>query len=165
MDHERPIAVFDIDGVVADVRHRLKYVESKPKNWFAFFAAAKKDAAHPEGVEMVQRMAQDHEIIYVTGRPKHLREDTEAWLEHNGIGGHQLIMRPGGDRRPAAVVKVQLLRQLAERRVIDLVVDDDSKVIAAVAEAGFPTLHATWETRDAQEQSALETAQQTEGRS
>lgn len=165
MDESRPIAVFDIDGVVADVRHRLKYVERKPKNWFAFFAAAKKDSAHPEGVEMVQRLAQDHEIIYVTGRPKHLRDDTEAWLSRNGIGGHQLVMRPGGDRRPAAVVKVELLKDLSQSRVVDLVVDDDAAVVAAVAAAGFPTLHATWETRGTNEQEALDQAQETEGRS
>jgi uncharacterized HAD superfamily protein len=156
--------VFDIDGVVADVRHRLKYVERKPKNWFAFFAAAKKDSAHAEGVEMVKRLSQDHEIIYVTGRPNHLRDDTEAWLSRNDIGGHQLVMRPGGDRRPAATVKVELLRKLAKDRVVDLVVDDDAAVIAAVAAAGFTTLHATWEKRAGEEQAALDTAQETEGR-
>jgi hypothetical protein len=165
MVERRPIAVFDIDGVVADVRHRLKYVERKPKNWFAFFAAAKKDAAHPEGIEMVKRLCQDHEIIYVTGRPKHLRDDTEAWLERNGIGGHELVMRPGGDRRPAAVMKVELLRELAKERAIDVVVDDDTAVISAVAEAGFRTVHATWEKREAQAQAALDKAQESDGRS
>jgi hypothetical protein len=164
MDAKQPIAVFDIDGVVADVRHRLKYVERKPKNWFAFFAAAKRDDPHPEGLELVTRYAADHEIVYVTGRPKHLRADTEAWLDRNGIGGHELIMRPGGDRRPAAVVKVELLRALSQDRVIDLVVDDDEKVIKAVAAAGFPTLHATWEEREPEAQTALNFAQETEGK-
>jgi len=164
MDTSRPIAVFDIDGVVADVRHRLKYVEQKPKNWFAFFAAAKKDPTHPRGVELVRQYAEDHEIIYVTGRPKHLRSDTEAWLDLHDIGGHRLIMRPGGDRRPAAVVKVEILQTLSQGRQVAVVVDDDEKVMKAVAAAGFPTLHATWEKRGEDEQTALDFAQESEGR-
>ena len=34
----RPLAVFDIDGVLADVRHRLRHVEGPRKQWDAFFA-------------------------------------------------------------------------------------------------------------------------------
>ena len=36
----RPLAVVDIDGVVADVRHRLHYIEGKPRQWDRFFSAA-----------------------------------------------------------------------------------------------------------------------------
>ena len=37
---ERPLAIVDIDGVVADVRHRLVHVQSRPKDWDAFFDAS-----------------------------------------------------------------------------------------------------------------------------
>lgn len=33
----KPLAVFDIDGVLADVRHRLPHVQGRPKDWDAFF--------------------------------------------------------------------------------------------------------------------------------
>ena len=39
----RPLAVFDVDGVLADVRHRLRFVERSPKDWDAFFSAAVDD--------------------------------------------------------------------------------------------------------------------------
>jgi hypothetical protein len=165
MSAESPIAVFDIDGVVADVRHRLKYVERKPKDWDAFFAGAKDDTAHRDGVEMVQRLSENHEVVYLTGRPKQLRRDTEAWLGNNGIGGHRLVMRPGGDRRPAAIFKVEFLQKLAKVRTIALVVDDDEAVIAAVKAAGFATHHAVWEKRKRGEQLALDIAQEEDGRS
>jgi hypothetical protein len=42
-DEDRPLAVFDIDGVLADVRHRLHLVEGRPKDWDGFFAAAADD--------------------------------------------------------------------------------------------------------------------------
>ncbi len=37
------VAVFDIDGVLADVRHRLHHVAARPKDWDAFFGAAPQD--------------------------------------------------------------------------------------------------------------------------
>ena len=40
MTDGRPLAIVDIDGVVADVRHRLHHLDRRPKNWSAFFAAA-----------------------------------------------------------------------------------------------------------------------------
>lgn len=30
--------IFDIDGTLADCSHRLHWIQSKPKNWNAFFA-------------------------------------------------------------------------------------------------------------------------------
>ena len=40
----RPLAIFDIDGVVADVRHRLHHLESRPKGWDEFFGYGRIDA-------------------------------------------------------------------------------------------------------------------------
>ena len=37
------IAVFDIDGVLADARHREHHVSGRPKDWDAFFAAVGDD--------------------------------------------------------------------------------------------------------------------------
>jgi phosphoglycolate phosphatase-like HAD superfamily hydrolase len=165
MADQRPLAIIDIDGVVADVRHRLVHVERRPKDWDAFFAAAPEDPPHPSGLDLVRRLAQDHEVVFLTGRPRRCRRDTVAWLERHGLGGHRLVMRPGGSRRPAAEVKVELLADLAADRVVGIVVDDDSAVIAAMRAAGHPTLHADWEQRSAPAEAALFDAQEIEGRS
>jgi hypothetical protein len=163
-DGERPLAVVDIDGVVADVRHRVHHVRRRPKDWGAFFAAAAADPPHAQGVELVRRLAEDHDVVYLTGRPVHLLADTEAWLDRHGIGGHPVVMRPEGDRRPAAVVKVEILRRLARRRRVGVVVDDDAVVVAAVDRAGYPTLHADWERRPAEDEQTMLAAQEVEGR-
>ena len=161
---ERPLAVVDIDGVVADVRHRLVHVQSSPKDWDAFFAAAVDDPPHEEGLAVVRRLMEDHEVVYLTGRPRKTLADTEAWLARHGISGPRIVMRPERDRRPAAQVKVGLLRRLAEGREVGIVVDDDPLVIAAVDQAGFPTFHATWEQRALDQEAALRTAQEADGR-
>ena len=51
MTDQRPIAVIDIDGVLADVRHRLHLVHDRPKDWVAFFAAAPDDPPLETGLE------------------------------------------------------------------------------------------------------------------
>lgn len=164
MASERTLAIVDIDGVVADVRHRLHHVEVRPKNWGAFFAAAHRDPVHEEGVALVERLAQDHEVVFLTGRPVSLRDDTVAWLERHGMGDHGLVMRPKGDSRPAARLKLHLLRRLARDREVAAVVDDDALVIAALREAGFPAVQATWEDRSTEDDQALLAAQEQDGR-
>ena len=163
MSVARPIAAVDLDGVVADVRHRLRHLERRPKDWKAFFRAADSDDAHEEGLAIVAKLAEDHDIVFLTGRPAHLEGATRAWLERNGLGDHDLVMRPEGDRRPAAQIKPGLLRRYAGTREVGMVVDDDPDVIAALRAAGFPTFLATWERRSIDEQAALHEAQEGDG--
>ena len=163
MTTQRPLAFVDLDGVVADVRHRLGHIEGGPKDWDAFFAAAVDDPPHPEGIALVRRLEQDHEVVYLTGRPDRLRSDTLAWLDDQGIGGHRLEMRSDRDRRPAAQVKLRRLQELAQGREVGVVVDDDPLVVATMRKAGLPTFHADWETRTSDDDEALLAAQEVEG--
>ncbi|HZI45696.1 MAG TPA: hypothetical protein VFD53_10775 [Ilumatobacter sp.] len=157
---ERPLAFVDIDGVLADVRHRLHFIERRPRDWDGFFAAAVDDPAHPEGIALVETLQADHEIVFLTGRPHRLAADTERWLAQHGVGGHRLVMRPERDRRPAASVKLELLRQLARGRQVAVVIDDDADVIRTMRNAGYPTFHAAWEQRGDADEQALNVAQE-----
>lgn len=159
-DTPLPLAVVDIDGVVADVRHRLHHIESKPKNWGAFFATADRDPPLAEGVERVRALAEGHEVVFLTGRPERLRRVTLAWLERHGIGGHELLMRRHGDFRPARVAKAEELRRLAAGRSVAVVLDDDPEVCEALREEGWPVEQATWVPHSR----TLRAAQEREGR-
>lgn len=139
-----PIAVFDLDGVLADVRHRLHHLDRRPKDWPAFFAAAGGDPPLAEGVALARASAGDCEVVYVTGRPEHCRRDTLDWLRRHELPAGRLVMRRGGDRRPARVAKPELLRELAAGRVVALVVDDDEQVCAAYERDGWRVLRAGW---------------------
>jgi hypothetical protein len=143
----RPMAFVDIDGVLADVRHRLHFIERRPRDWDGFFAAAVDDPAHPEGLALVQTLENQHDIIFLTGRPRRCEADTVRWLAEHGITGHPVVMRPERDRRPAATVKLELLRRLAHGRTVAVIVDDDAEVIRTMSAAGYPTFRATWEGR------------------
>lgn len=156
----RPLAVFDIDGVLADVRHRLRHVEHSPKDWVAFFAAAVNDPLLEQGALLCRESARDCEVVYVTGRPETCRADTVAWLAAHQLPEGRLSMRAARDRRPARQAKLELLSRLARDRVVAVVVDDDGQVCDAYEGAGWPVLRATWMTAP----DALTQAQETEGR-
>ncbi|HEY8527707.1 MAG TPA: hypothetical protein VIL48_22265 [Acidimicrobiales bacterium] len=160
----RPLAIVDIDGVVADVRHRLHHIERRPKDWDAFFAAAGDDPPHREGLELVAALVRDHEVVFLTGRPRRIEPATRRWLDEHGLGGHRLVMRPDGEWLPAARLKVRLLRELAQGRAVAVVVDDDPDVLAAMTAAGYPVRLADWEPRAPAGERTLREAQEGEGR-
>jgi hypothetical protein len=160
MSNDRPLAVFDVDGVLADVRHRLHHLESRPKNWDGFFRAAVSDPPLAEGVALCKESAKECEVVYVTGRPEHCRRDTLAWFAQHDLPEGRLSMRRAGDRRPARMAKPQLLRLLAKGRVVAVVVDDDEQVCDAYEEAGWRVMRARW----MESAPLLEQAQESEGR-
>jgi hypothetical protein len=140
----RPLAVVDIDGVVADVRHRLHFIQGSPRQWDRFFTAAADDPPLPDGVELVRALATDHDVLWLTGRPERNRRLTTAWLAAQGLPTEPLLMRPNRDFRPARVTKRDELRRLRRDRQITVVIDDDPDVVDLLAADGFPTRLADW---------------------
>jgi hypothetical protein len=168
-DH-RPYAVIDLDGVVADVRHRVHHLDRRPKDWGAFFAGMAADPVLAVGAAVAEQLAEDCLIVWLTGRPESYRSVTEEWLRAQGLPDGRLIMRAAGDRRPARRVKVERLRALAAERPVAVHVDDDPAVVAAVRAAGFEAVHADWMTAngmtgdDLAAEETLFDAQEGEGR-
>jgi len=155
----RKLAVVDIDGVLADVRHRLEHLQRRPKDWDAFFSAAPDDPPLPEGLAVARDLFREHEVVYLSGRPEWCRRDTVAWFERHGIPEGELILRSRGDFRPARVMKVEALELLALRAPVAVLVDDDDLVCAAAREAGYTVFHADWMA----DQPALLEAQEVDG--
>lgn len=160
-DTDRPlVAVIDIDGVVADVRHRLHHVTGRPKDWRAFFAAADDDPLLDEGAETVRRLAEVYGIVWLSGRPERLRAVTRTWLAGHGLPEGPMVLRPDRDYRPSHHYKVDELRRLSGSRTVVVLVDDDPRVLEEARAAGFDVLPATWMG----EHSALREAQERDGR-
>jgi hypothetical protein len=153
-------AVFDIDGVLADVGHRLHHLRGPRKDWGGFFAAAAADPVLEPGRRRVLEAAGQHALVYVSGRPERLRATTQRWLDDNAFPAGALLLRRDRDRRPARVVKPELLRRISRRGAVVLVVDDDAAVCAALVAAGYPVERAGW----AQPPPELSAAQEEDGR-
>lgn len=157
------ITVFDIDGVLADVRHRLHFLQRRPKDWNGFFNAAVSDPLLEQGRDAVLEASGRSTIVYVTGRPARCRRDTLEWLTQHGLPRGDLHMRPNHDRRPARFYKGEVIAKLAAENELVAVVDDDERVVSHLRELGLPVLHAQW-MQDEQQLDLLQEAQETEGR-
>ncbi|MFD8208005.1 hypothetical protein ACFV2S_16630 [Streptomyces sp. NPDC059695] len=158
-DH-RPLAVFDLDNTLAATAHRQHFLERRPKDWEAFFAAAPADPPLEEGVALCREAGEECDVVYLTGRPERCRRATLEWLAEYGLPEGPVHMRRDRDFRPARVTKVEVLRRLAADRTVRMLVDDDLAVCDAAEAAGFRVVRARW----AEPSETLREAQETEGR-
>ncbi|MDQ6936422.1 MAG: hypothetical protein M3140_01720 [Actinomycetota bacterium] len=154
------IAVVDIDGVVADVRHRLHHVRGPHSRWDRFFAAAAEDPPLATGIALVADLARAHDVVWLSGRPEGLREVTAAWLERQDLPPGRLYLRRARDYRPARVMKLERIRDLARHAAVAAVIDDDPDVVDTLHAAGFPAVLADWVPHD----KTLHRAQERDGR-
>lgn len=137
--------MLDIDGVVADVRHRLHLVS--PTTWREFFAAAADDSLLEPGADLAHRLARRYSIVWMTGRPERTRGQTLAWLNQHGLPPGRLFMHPerSQDARSSREIKreqVVALRSSGESLVV--AVDDDPRVVTELRAEGLHCLLATW---------------------
>ncbi|WP_395574691.1 hypothetical protein [Streptomyces sp. BK79] len=155
-----PVAVFDLDNTLADTAHRQRFLERRPRDWDAFFAAAPHDPPLEEGIALARESAEECGIVYLTGRPERCRRDTLDWLAAHGLPEGPVHMRGDADRRPARRTKLEILRRLARTHEVRVLVDDDDLVCDDAERAGFTVVRARWAARSA----ALRAAQEREGR-
>lgn len=107
------IYIFDLDGTVADLSHRLRFIKQAPKDWAAFYAACSDDEVIEE-VAYFARLLHDcgHKVFFVTGRSDVCEERTQDWLRNNFIPFTSVYMRAEGDHRPDTIVKAELVDDL-----------------------------------------------------
>lgn len=107
------IYIFDIDGTLADLSHRLHFIQDKPANWAKVFAACPGDSVIDE-IAYLARLLHDagHVIMLITGRSDECEAETIEWLAHNYIPYKTMYMRTQGDHRPDNEVKAELLGEL-----------------------------------------------------
>jgi predicted kinase len=129
-------AIFDIDGTLADVRHRLHHLDRR--DWKSFFEAAPQDPPMWTSVDFMEGIRSSHlesfHIFFVSGRPEDYRKPTEAWLSDLPVdfaeGTVTLLMRPSGDHRPDHIVKEEILDNiLGQGYEVEFVVDDRPSVV------------------------------------
>lgn len=152
--------MFDIDGVLADVTHRLHHLRARPQRWERFFAAADVDPLLDEGADRLREAQADFEVVYLTGRPERNRRLTERWLAQHDLPTGPLYMREDDDYRPARMMKREVLRRLARTREVASVLDDDPAVVRVLSDDGWPVELATWLPHS----STLADAQENKGR-
>lgn len=132
--------IFDIDGTLANINHRLHFIKTENKDWDNFFAHMDKDTPIESMIKLCNLMyQQEHKVLVVTGRPDNYRELTQSWLKQQGVDYHELYMRKAGDRRPDWIVKQEILQNLPYD--IWYAVDDKPQVVDMYRKQGLACLH------------------------
>lgn len=140
--------IFDLDGTLCDLSHRLHHIKNGARNWDAFFDACDGDTAILPLVALAKLIwGAGYRLVIVSGRSNVVREKTEAWLRNHGVRYNSLIMRKYGDHRPDDVVKEEILDSLlAEGADILFTVDDRKRVVDMWRKRGITCLQAAaWE--------------------
>jgi hypothetical protein len=105
--------IFDIDGTLANIDHRLHFIQQEPADWNAFFDAAIDDKPITELITVARALAFDgYTIVYNTGRPERTRKNTEDWLEYNHAPEGGIFMRADKDYREDTIVKSENLDRI-----------------------------------------------------
>lgn len=128
--------IVDIDGTVALHGNRDPFDTS----------LYHEDQPNQDVVEMVvMEFETGHRIVFCSGRSAEFREATEAWISEHVLpqgAGWELHMRPTGDTRNDAIVKLELFDQyIRDRFDVRRVYDDRDRVVKAWRSIGLTVLH------------------------
>lgn len=139
--------VFDLDGTLANISHRVHHVRGGKRDWDAFFAGCVDDIPVPHVVATLKaHVAAGHKVRIWSARSDVVRRQTEEWLASAGINPAYLQhMRAAGDNTPDATLKRFWLSQEYEKP--DLIYDDRQRVVDMWRAEGVPCFQVTanWE--------------------
>jgi hypothetical protein len=137
--------IWDLDGTLADNRHRLPFLRTSPVDWVNYNAGIMRDAAHLGMVALWHVLAASvscHQGI-CTSRNYELEEVSRRWLAERAIYPDFLLMRLADDHRPDAEVKQAMVQQLQrEGREILLAIEDRPSVVLMYRQMGIDCLAA-----------------------
>ncbi len=135
--------IFDIDGTLLDISHRLHHIKGEERDWAAFRADAElaKDKPRIEIVKLALPLISSNEFVFASGRTEAERGATigyqsplyKALYRHNRFHSFpssdnlsaRLYMRKNGDYRPDTIVKAEMLEQMRQDGLNPIMAFDD----------------------------------------
>lgn len=136
--------VFDLDGTLADVTHRLPLIRIPNNKWDEFFKACVRDKPIWWMTNLFSMIDEYEKTLILTGRSDEVKEETLTWLwEEALIHPDHLKMRPKGNHLPDTVLKPRLLEAfLAEHPnyEVQFIVEDRSRMANVWRAKGYNVL-------------------------
>lgn len=139
----RQIVIVDLDGTLADGRHREHFVTGDKKDWGSYFAACGQDGYIDLVCRWVHTLSPKFTVCLVSGRPDRFWAETSMWLMKSGWDDPRLslyfdhiFMRSSSDKRPDTQVKADILKWIPKEKVA-FVIDDRPSVVRMWRENGL----------------------------
>jgi phosphoglycolate phosphatase-like HAD superfamily hydrolase len=139
---DKDIVIFDLDGTLALIEHRVHYITGEKPDWTAFYAACAHDFPNSPIITVYRALArQGYELWIVSGRSDEVIEQTTEWLKHHVGDYHKLIMRKAGDHQPDNKLKRSWVKDgtIPQERVL-VIFEDRASVVKMWRELGFTCL-------------------------
>ncbi len=129
--------ICDIDGTIADNKHRQHYMEGK-KDWDGFFSEMHLDKPIYQIINKIKILKNSgNEIVFLTGRPEKYRLITENWLKKYFSFEINLLMRKDNDRRNKLEIKKELFIQNLKSSEIECCFENDLELLELWEEMGL----------------------------
>ena len=145
-----PLFVFDLDGTIANLDHRLHFIKQKKPDYERFLKEAVYDTPIEWIISLMKRITDSQrtgKILILSGRMETVRDETALWLEKYSIPFDFLVMRPAKNHEPDEVLKIKMLREFLEgwkkeyfEFIVEFIVDDRQKVVDMWRREGFNCL-------------------------
>jgi hypothetical protein len=136
----KPNVIVDLDGTIADMRHRLPFIKGPgKKDWKMFHLACLSDTPKEDIITVVNALYNAGQVIHIiSGRNTVAFLDTVQWLTNHGVLHHTLNMRKHSDRRDDTVVKEAIANRLELTPENTLCIfEDRQRVVDHWRELGF----------------------------
>lgn len=137
--------VVDIDGTIAKMGDRLKYILQKPRDYDSFYAKCLEDEPIHPIIELVKSMyLSGFEIVFCTGRIDSVRKESTKWIsKHLPFlkDDIKIIMRKSGDKRPDTEVKPEILSEAGyDTEKVLFILEDRTCVVDMWRKLGYTCL-------------------------
>ena len=147
IDMKKKIVIVDIDGTIAKIGDRHKYLEQVPKDWDKFYEACDEDEPIKKMIELVRVLDDHYKIVFCTGRRESVMEKTVEWLSEHIYGvdmayfGAVLLMRKDSDKRHDTKAKPEMLKEMGiGSEDVAFIIEDRNSMVAKWRELGFTCL-------------------------
>lgn len=141
--------VIDIDGTLADLSQRVHLIdhpEPSEADWDAFFEPrlVSQDKPIEEAQRaldhLIENMAPDDDMIFLSGRPERLRSTTTKWLKDHfdiQVTSDELFLKPDNSREQSHKFKKDvILDNLFDQEDL-VIIDDESRNLESLSEYGI----------------------------
>lgn len=133
--------IVDLDGTLANIQVRRKFLEGKKKDWKGFNSTIMTDTLNQWCREIMVHMQSNYRIIIVSGRIDTLKTETIQWLQKFDVPYDDLFMRQDLDYRDDRIIKKEIYQDLiAPDYEVLFVLDDRAKVVDMWREEGLVCL-------------------------
>lgn len=149
------IVIFDLDGVIADVRHRVHFIDrtiSREDNhgikvvghhpdWDKFFKACPDDVPNKDMVDLLKIFVDwGHKIYILSGRSASVKKETLEWFSRYIIPFDFMFLRPVENYEIDFRLKSRWINKIIELEGLDkifMAFDDNVKNVEIFRNAGI----------------------------